>query len=327
MNLEKQYAIEVNQLMKTYGKNVKALDHLTFSVKSGTVFGLLGPNGAGKSTAVKIMTTLTQPDGGAAKIAGMDIDHQPDEVRKSIGCVAQKSGVDLQCTGRENLMLQGQLYGLSGKTLQSRVSELLHRFGLLDASNRLCRTYSGGMQRKMDIAMSLIHNPDVLFLDEPTTGLDPEARNALWETIHRLSKDEGLTVLLTTHYLEEANRLADQLAIINYGKVVVEGSPEALKAELNGDSIHIELKNPDTGKQVQRVLEGVDGVHEIILESDFLYVRSDDGAATLPAVLGALDAAGIHVASATIKRPSLDDIYLRYTGKTFNEAQKEAHPL
>lgn len=254
-NIEKQCAIEISQLTKTYGKNVKALDHLTFSVKSGSVFGLLGPNGAGKSTAVKVMTTLTQADEGTVKIAGTDVDLLPDEVRKSIGYVAQKSGVDPQCTGRENLMVQGQLYGLSKKTLQSRISKLLNRLGLLDASHRLCRTYSGGMQRKLDIAMGLIHEPSILFLDEPTTGLDPKARNALWETIHQLSKEEGLTVLLTTHYLEEADRLADQIAIINRGILVAEGSPEVLKAELNGDSLHIELLNPNSSIKIKRRLE------------------------------------------------------------------------
>lgn len=325
-NAETTYAIEVSQLTKTYEKNVKALDCLTFSVNSGSIFGLLGPNGAGKSTVIKIMTTLTQPDSGEARIAGLDVIQQPDKVRKSIGYVAQKSGVDPQCTGRENLMLQGQLYGLSRKILHSRIPELLDRFDLLDVGDRLCRTYSGGMQRKMDIAMGLIHEPNILFLDEPTTGLDPEARKALWESIHRLSKVEGLTVVLTTHYLEEADQLADLLAIINFGKLVVEGSPEVLKAGLNGDSLQIELVNSSSREEIQRMLQEVDGIHEILLERDFLHVRSENGAVTLPVVLGALEAGGINVSSATIKRPSLDDVYLQYTGKTFNEALKESDP-
>lgn len=173
------YAINLSQLDKTYGKNINVLDNLTFSVKRGSIFGLLGPNGAGKSTLVKIMTTLTKQDSGEAKIAGLDIIQQPGEVRKSIGYVSQKSGVDLQSTGRENLMLQGQLFGLNKKMLQSKITELLARFNLLDVENQVCATYSGGMQRKMDIAIALIHEPNILFLDEPTTGLDPEARKAL----------------------------------------------------------------------------------------------------------------------------------------------------
>ena len=207
-------AIQARDLTKTY-KDVRALDGLSFSVEAGTMFGLLGPNGAGKSTTVKILTTLTRPDSGQASVAGVDVLASPDRVRRAIGLVAQRSGVDLEGTGRENLTLQGQVYGLRGAELPTRVGELLERFGLAEAADRVARGYSGGMQRRLDIAMGLIHRPRVLFLDEPTTGLDPEVRADMWAEIAHLSGSEGLTILLTTHYLEEADRLADRLAIVD----------------------------------------------------------------------------------------------------------------
>jgi len=232
-----ELAIEASDLVKTYPGDVRALDGVSFAVEAGTVFGLLGPNGAGKSTTVKILTTLSRPDSGQARVAGIDVLRQPDRVRQSIGCVAQKSGVDPQATGRENLTLQGQLYGLGGRELKRRVAELLDRFGLAEAADRQARTYSGGMQRKLDVAMGFVHRPRALFLDEPTTGLDPEARADMWEEISRLAGEEGLTILLTTHYLEEADRLARRLAIVDHGTIVVEGTPEELKARFEREVV------------------------------------------------------------------------------------------
>lgn len=194
--------IEARDLVKTYPGGVRALDGLSFAVAPGTVFGLLGPNGAGKSTALKILTTLSRPDAGAARVAGFDVLRQPDGVRRAIGVVAQRSGVDLHDTGRENLTLQGQVYGLHGRELSHRVTELLARFGLADAADRISRTYSGGMQRKLDVAMGLVHRPRVLFLDEPTTGLDPSSRRTVWDEVRRIN-ESGTTVFLTTQYLEE----------------------------------------------------------------------------------------------------------------------------
>src|ERR1700682_1575042 len=225
-------AIEAQGLFKTYGKDVRALDGLSLAVESGTIFALLGPNGAGKSTTVKILTTLSRPDQGQATVAGLDVLRQPQRVRRAIGYVAQKSGIDPAATGRENLVLQGQLHGISGGTLRTRVAELIERFGLAADQKRIAATYSGGMQRRLDIAMGLIHRPSVLFLDEPTTGLDPEVRAAIWEEGCTLVGGEGLTILLTTHYMEEADRLASRLAIVDRGRVVTEGSPEQLKSEL-----------------------------------------------------------------------------------------------
>jgi ABC-2 type transport system ATP-binding protein len=309
------HAIEADDLVKTYG-DVRALDGLSLAVPAGTVFGLLGPNGAGKSTTVRILTTLSRPDAGAARVAGHDVLTDPGAVRRAIGCVGQRSGVDLEATGVENLILQGQVHGLHGRELAARVAELLDQFGLTDAGRRLVRTYSGGMQRRLDIAMALVHRPQVLFLDEPTTGLDPEVRAEMWREIERLTRDEGLSILLTTHYLEEADQLASELAIVDRGRVVAGGSPERLKAELRGDSIHVELGFAANGA-VQAALEPLAGIRELVVEGTMLHARADEGARAVPAVLGALEAGGVDVASVTVSRPSLDDVYLRHAGRSF----------
>lgn len=314
-------AIGVRNLVKTY-KDVRALDGLNLSVRRGSIFALLGPNGAGKSTTVKILTTLSQPDSGEASVAGLNVFKEPQRVRRVIGCVAQKSGVDTESTGRENLMLQGRFHQMPTALLRSRVAELLDRFHLASAADRLARTYSGGMQRKLDIAMGLIHKPQVLFLDEPTTGLDPEARSDLWDEIARLST-EGLTILLTTHYLEEADRLAQHVAIVDRGRVVTEGTPEALKAELRGDSVQIDLAAPTTLAAVTHSLQHLDGVHDIQLAATTLHARTDHGATAVPPILLALEAAGIRASSVRVARPSLDDVYLRYTGRTIQQAERE----
>ncbi len=242
-------AIEACGLSKRYpGKPpVVALDGLDLTVPGGRVFALLGPNGAGKSTTIRVLTTLSRPDAGAARVAGHDVLAEPDRVRRQIGVVGQKPGFDPIATGRENLELQGAIYDLRGDELRRGVGEALERVGLLEAADRAARTYSGGMQRRLDIAMGLLHRPSVLFLDEPTTGLDPEARAALWEQIARLADEEHMTVLLTTHYLEEADALAAEVAIIDRGRVVASGSPDALKRELHGDTLQVELAGGGAG--------------------------------------------------------------------------------
>jgi ABC-2 type transport system ATP-binding protein len=227
-------AIEATGLVKRYG-DVRALDGLDLSVRAGTVFGLLGPNGAGKSTTVKILTTLARPDAGRARVAGFDVLAEPDRVRHAIGVVSQRHGADPDATGRENLVLQGAFYGLSGGALRGRVAETLERVGLATAADRLVRTYSGGMQRRLDLALGLLHRPRVLFLDEPTTGLDPAARMQMWRDIERLTREEGMTILLTTHYLEEAERLAAELAVVDRGRLVARGTP----AELADDPAYL----------------------------------------------------------------------------------------
>jgi ABC-2 type transport system ATP-binding protein len=313
--------IEASDLQKAYGQ-VRALDGIGFEVAPGTIFGLLGPNGAGKSTTVKVLTTLARPDAGEARVAGHDVLRDPRQVRRSIGVVAQRSGVDRDLTGRENVKLQGHLQGMRGRELDSRVDELLDGFGLAEAAGRVARTYSGGMQRRLDIAMGLVHRPRVLFLDEPTTGLDPEVRAVMWQEISRLNADEGLTILLTTHYMEEADQLASRVAIVDRGRVVAEGSPAQLKAGLRGDALHIELEGANVNGNVQGALDGVAGLREVVVEGRSLHARADDGARAVPSVLAALDAHSVPVASVTVGRPSLDDVYLRYTGRSFAEAQK-----
>jgi ABC-2 type transport system ATP-binding protein len=257
-------AIATRHLVKTYAagagkKNrVKALDGLDLEVPHGAIFALVGPNGAGKTTTVKILTSLASPDEGTAEVEGIDVLARPAEVRHVIGVVAQRSGADPTATGRENLVLQGRLYGLSTPDAKLRADELLQHFGLREAAKRFVKTYSGGMQRRLDVALGLVHRPKVLFLDEPTTGLDPESRAAMWQEITRLAGAEGMTILLTTHYLEEADRLAGTVAIVASGRVVAEGNPERLKDELRD----------------------------------------------------------------TVDRPTLDDVYLKYTGRSYSmEAQ------
>jgi ABC-2 type transport system ATP-binding protein len=319
----REVAIEAVDLVKTYPNDIRALDGISLAVEAGTIFGLLGPNGAGKSTTVKILTTLSRADSGRAAVMGIDVDRQPDRVRRMIGLVGQHGAVDSEATGRENLVLQGRLYGMSGASLKRRVDELLDRFGLAEAADRIVKTWSGGMQRKLDVASGLVHQPRVLFLDEPTTGLDPEARADLWAEVLRLS-DEGLTILLTTHYLEEADRLAGQVAIIDRGRIVARGTPEALKSELRGDAIVVELSDSVRNGHAAAVLELLDGVHEPSIAGRTLRARADDGARSVPAVLAALDAAGVGVASVTVARPSLDDVYLRHTGRAYRPENQEA---
>jgi ABC-2 type transport system ATP-binding protein len=271
------------------------------------------------------LTTLSRPDEGQATVAGIDVLRRPDDVRRAIGCVAQKSGVGVQATGRENMMLQGRLYGMAGRSLEERVDTLLARFGLTAAARRVTRTYSGGMQRKLDVAMGLVHRPEVLFLDEPTTGLDPEARADMWTEIERLSSEEGLTILLTTHYLEEADRRAGQLAIVDEGKVVAQGSPDELKSELRGDAVHVELGETETDGRVAAALAQITEVHDVVVdEGRLLHARADNGARAVPVVLQALEAHGVSVASVTVARPSLDDVYLMHTGRRFEQADKAA---
>ena len=314
--------IEATGLTKRYG-DVKALDGLTFGVRPGTIFGLLGPNGAGKSTAVKVLTTLARADGGEARVAGFDVTDDAAKVRRCIGVVAQKSGVDVELTGRENVILQGRLQGLRGRELAERADALLAQFGLGDAARRIAKGYSGGMQRRLDIAMGLVHRPKVLFLDEPTTGLDPEVRAAMWTEIARLCEEEGLTILLTTHYLEEADRLASALAIVDRGRVVAQGAPGELKAALEGDALHVELADVAVNGNVTGALAAVGGLREVQVDGRSLRARADDGARAVPAVLAALDSHAIPVASVTVARPSLDDVYLRFAGRSFAAAEAD----
>jgi ABC-2 type transport system ATP-binding protein len=319
-------AIEARQLVKTYAvrgskHGIRALDGLDISVPRGMIYGLLGPNGAGKSTTVKILTSLARPDSGQARVEGVDVLARPGQVRHMIGVVAQRSGADPTATGRENLILQGRLYGLRGAAVRARADELLAHFGLTEAAGRLVRTYSGGMQRRLDVALGLMHRPEVLFLDEPTTGLDPESRAAMWQEIARLAGGEGMTVLLTTHYLEEADRLASRLAIVDRGRVVATGTPDELKGELRGDAVHVELPADADPARVRQVMDALPAVRDVVIVGRGVSARSDDGAVAVPVVLAGLQRAGVNAASVAVARPSLDDVYLRHTGRRYSESE------
>jgi len=308
-------AIVADRLTKTYRNGVRALDGVSFQVAPGEIFGLLGPNGAGKSTTVRILATLTRPDGGGARVNGHDVVADPQAVRRTIGYVAQASGVDKWAKGRENLVLQAELQRVAPETIGARVDELLAWVNLTEAAGRLVNTYSGGMKRRLDIAMGLVHAPSLLFLDEPTTGLDPETRAALWRDLRRLREERGLSVLLTTHYLEEADAICDRLAIVDRGKVVAEGTPEALKRAIGGDRVTLET---EAGERALVLARGLPGVSAAATDGAAITLRVDHAPTRTPALVAALAQAGIAVASLTVARSTLDDVYLHHTGHRFD---------
>lgn len=319
-------AIVADELVKVYRSRrteVRAVDGLSFAVPEGRVFGLLGPNGAGKSTTTKILTTLSAPTSGVARVAGHDVTRAPNAVRASIGYVSQGSSTDPVLTARENLEIAARLRGASAPQARTRAVQLLEDFGLGDASRRPVSTFSGGMRRRLDVAAALVHRPNVLFLDEPTTGLDPEARAVMWAEIRRLSGEEALTVVLTTHYMEEADRLADELLIVNKGRAVVQGTPEQLKTALHGDSVRVSLVEPDP-VAVRAAVAGLAGIREVVVEASgvggTLAARTDDASAAVGSVIAALDAAGIRYGQVAASHPTLDDVYLHFVGHTYDEA-------
>ena len=328
MTASPTYAVEAAGLRKAYptgrGKPpVQALDSLGFTVSPGTVFGLLGPNGAGKSTTVKILATLSRADDGTATVAGADVATQADLVRHRIGLVSQQPSSDPMATGLENLVLAARIQGLNRTDSLDRSRWLLDRFGIADAGDRLVRTWSGGMARKLDVAIGLVHRPQVLFLDEPTTGLDPEARSELWREIARMAAEDAMTVLLTTHYLDEADHLADRLAIVDHGRIAVEGTPEQLKSELHGDVLQVELEDEAAASQAAELVAAVPGLSAVLRDGRVVRARTESGAHVVPAVFADLTDHGLAVVSATVARPSLDDVYLRHAGRSFEaEAPK-----
>jgi ABC-2 type transport system ATP-binding protein len=312
--------LHASGLRKSYpaarGKEpVQALDGLDLEVGRGRVLALLGPNGAGKSTTVKILATLARPDSGTATVAGHDVTTDPAAVRRRIGLVSQKAGSDPMATGRENLVLAGRIHGMDRRRTQRRTEELLARFDLLEGADRLVRTWSGGMSRRLDVALGLVGSPRVLFLDEPTTGLDPEARAALWTEIERLAHEDETAVLLTTHYLDEADRLADEVAIVDHGRIVVTGTPDDLKSRLHGDTVSVVVAVPERAPEAATRLRSVPGVGEVLVGGSTVRARCSAGAQVLPPVLAGLDAAGIGLVSAAVSRPSLDDVYLAHVGR------------
>lgn len=307
-------------LRKTYKREVRALDGLSLSVPAGSVYALLGPNGAGKTTTVRILTTLSRPDQGRAVVAGIDVLRQPGRVRSVIGAVSQHSGAVGQLTGQENLTMQGKIHGMRGKDLRRRVAGLLDEFGLAEAAGRPARTYSGGMRRRLDIATVLVHRPAVLFLDEPTTGLDPEGRADLWAVLTQAAA-AGTTILVTTHYLQEADQFAARIAIVDQGRIVAEGTSDQLKAGLQGDSVLLELADAGRAEQAEQALAAVPEVSGAAADGAVVRARVGDGPRALPAVLAGLEAHCIAVRSVTVARPSLDQVYLHHAGRSFGQAE------
>ena len=306
-------------LIKTFGADVRALDGVSLQVQPGTVLGLLGPNGAGKTTTVNVLTTLLRPDSGRAEVAGVDVIRDPNLARRRIGLAGQYAAVDEMLTGAENLALVGRLNHLPGRQAKQRAGELLERFGLTDAADRQAKTYSGGMRRRLDLAAALVARPPVLFLDEPTTGLDPRSRIGLWGVIEELVR-EGTTLLLTTQYLEEADRLADRISVIDQGRVIAEGTSAELKAQLGAAVVEVQLGDADEARQAAGLLEGV-GEGEVTVEGELVRVPASAGTQTLAAVVRSLDSAGVTARGLQLREPSLDDVFLTLTGRSAEQAE------
>ncbi len=317
------YAVEAHGLVKRYGSTT-ALSGIDLEVPTGTVTAVLGPNGAGKTTAVRVLTTLTEADGGVATVAGFDVRKQPTEVRRRIGLAAQDATVDPLLTGRENLVMLGELHQLRRRDAAARAAQLLADFSLDDAADRVVSGYSGGMRRRLDLAATLVAHPQVLFLDEPTTGLDPRARTELWTVIDTLV-DRGTTVMLTTQYLEEAERLADDIVVIDHGRIIARGDARKLKREVGGDQIQVVVVEPGRLRDVARIVAGVTGVEpQVEVSSRSLTAPTSLGVKTLVAVAGALDDAGIGVDDLSLRQPTLDEVFLTLTGSVADDGDGDA---
>jgi ABC-2 type transport system ATP-binding protein len=317
-------AIDVIGLEREFKGGIRAVDGIDLEVAPGEVFGFLGPNGAGKTTTVRMLVTLLRPTGGRAEVAGFDVAREPAEVRRRIGVALQEAALDLLMTGRELMELQAVLHGIPPKQVRGRAADLVRRVGLDDASERRVGTYSGGMRRRLDLAMALIHEPQILFLDEPTTGLDPTSRLTLWNEVRRL-RDEGTTVFLTTQYLEEADQLADRVGIIADGRIVAEGSPAALKAEIGQPHLDVTLAGEPDVARAREVLERF-GDHRPAGGGCHVSIQLDGGEGEIAPVVRALDDAGLLVASLEVVRPTLDDVFLAKTGEHLEGASAEATP-
>ncbi len=322
--------IETHELVKVFPGEIRAVDGIDFEVKEGEIFGFLGPNGAGKTTTIKILNTLLSPTSGAATVAGYDILKNPAEVRLNIGYVAQDIGVDEHGTGKENLSLYGHFYRLDGKTIKQRIKELFDLVDLTGYEDKMVSTYSGGMRKRLDIAMGLIHQPKIIFLDEPTTGLDPQTRAHMWDYIRNLARQMGITIFLTTHYMEEADQLADRIAIIDLGNIMATGTPSDLKQSIGGDVVTLspcdkgEAECQEFMKRTEAILSGQPFVSRIQATDGDLAVYVNKGESAAPNIMRLLANAGIEVDTLSVSRPSLDDVFLKYTGRSIRSQEGKA---
>jgi ABC-2 type transport system ATP-binding protein len=306
-------AIAARSLRRTFKGGIEAVRDIDLTVSSGEIFGFLGPNGAGKTTTVRMLCTLLPPTRGSAIVAGLDVVADAAEVRRRIGVALQEIGLDPVQTGRELLELQCGLYGLTGQRAHTRTNELLELVGLTEAADRRTKTYSGGMKRRLDLASALVHSPHVLFLDEPTTGLDPASRLTIWDEVRRINAG-GATVFLTTQYLEEADKLCDRLAIIDNGRIVAEGTPEQLKAEMGHDVVSVSVEGGDVAA-TEAALAGLPGLERVVAEADALALYVEDGAGSIAEIVRRLELRQIRAGAITVARPSLDDVFLKATGR------------
>jgi ABC-2 type transport system ATP-binding protein len=316
--------IVTDKLTKIYNKQIVAVDNIDLTIKEGEIFGLLGPNGAGKTTTIRMLSTLTRPTSGAATVAGYDITKDSRKVRQLIGYSAQAAGLMENATGRENLDLFGRYHHMEGGLLKERIDELMALVNLTEDANRLVKTYSGGMRKRLEIATALVHQPRMLFLDEPTLGLDIQIRVNIWEYVRKLA-DAGITILLTTHYLEEADRLSGRVAIIDRGKIIATGTPEELKSAIEGDAVSLRMPSASaeeqkaTFKKTEKVLSAQPFVKKIMATHDGVNVYVDHADEAMPKILRLLEKEGVETASTTVSRPSLDDVFIKYTGRTISE--------
>ncbi len=316
-------AIVASALRRTFKGGVEAVRGIDLEVQQGEIFGFLGPNGAGKTTTVRMLCTLLPPTSGSARVDELDVLADPAAVRRRIGVALQEIGLDPLQTGRELLELQCGLYGILGARAQARTQELLELVGLTDAAQRRTNTYSGGMKRRLDLASALVHSPDVLFLDEPTTGLDPASRLTIWEEVRRINA-QGTTVFLTTQYLEEADQLCDRVAIIDDGRIVAQGTPEALKSQLGHDVVSVELDGADLAA-TQAAIGELDGLDRVVAGSGALALYLEDGPGSIAEIVRRLDSARIRVGALSVARPSLDDVFLRATGRRLEGERGESN--
>ena len=314
-------AIETRSLTRTFKGGVEAVRGVDLRVAEGEVFGFLGPNGAGKTTMVRMLCTLLPPTGGSARVAGVDVIADPAQVRRQIGVALQEIGLDPVQSGRELLELQCGLYGIRGGRAKARTVELLELVGLSDAADRRTKTYSGGMKRRLDLASALVHSPAVLFLDEPTTGLDPSSRRTIWEEVRRIN-DAGTTVFLTTQYLEEADQLCDRLAIIDNGAIVAEGTPGELKAKMGHDVVTLALGDAEAAA-IEAAVRPLAGLERVAAGPDAVALYVEDGAGSITEIVRLLEGARIRVGAITVSRPSLDDVFLQATGRRLEGAEKK----